>query len=64
MIPPYVKEPEKRRRILLILNDYKKVTSRNGKYNTKMLQNKLTFEEDFFINLSRKVSPLYIKNGL
>ncbi len=47
-IVSYLKEPEKVRRSYLILNKYKTVTPRNGKYTKEMLIDKIKFEEDFF----------------
>lgn len=44
---PYMLEPEKIRRGKLILNEYKLVTPRNGKYTPIMLQAKIDFEKDF-----------------
>lgn len=48
LIHPYLLEPEKKRRALLIANEYPKVTKRNGKYTNKELQRKLLFQENFF----------------
>ncbi len=45
---PYLKEPEKQRRALLLIHDYKKVTRRNGKYSKKQLEEKFAFEQKFF----------------
>lgn len=45
---PYIQEPEKRRRILLLLSTYKLVTKRNGKYTADSKIIKLTFENEFF----------------
>ncbi len=47
-ILPYLKEPEKQRRALLLTQNYKKVTRRNGKYSKQQLQAKLAFEQQFF----------------
>ncbi len=45
---PYLKEPEKRRRALLLIQDYKKVTRRNGQYSPEQLKEKLALEQRFF----------------
>jgi hypothetical protein len=45
---PYLKEPEKRRRTLLLIQDYKRVTRRNGRYSSEQLEEKLTLEQRFF----------------
>jgi hypothetical protein len=45
---PYLKEPEKRRRALLLTQDYKKVTRRNGRYSPEQLEQKLNLEQRFF----------------
>jgi hypothetical protein len=45
---PYLKEPEKRRRALLLTQDYKRVTRRNGRYSPEQLENKLALEQQFF----------------
>jgi len=45
---PYLKEPEKRRRALLLTQYYKKVTCRNGRYSPKQLEEKLALEQQFF----------------
>lgn len=47
-LQPYIKEPEKRRRIDLLVSQYKIVTSRNGKYSEELLARKLDFEQTFF----------------
>ena len=47
-ILPYLKEPEKIRRANLIINEYSKVTKRNGKYSSNELKSKLDFEYRFF----------------
>lgn len=39
---------KKRNRALWILNNYNKVTPRNGKYNKIMLKEKQYFESEFF----------------
>ncbi|WP_423799554.1 LAGLIDADG family homing endonuclease [Neobacillus sp. SAB-20_R2A] len=47
-IAPYLRVNKKRKRALWILENYEKVTPRNGKYNSKMLEKKKAFEEFFF----------------
>jgi hypothetical protein len=47
-ILPYLKEPKKRHRALLLTQKYKKVTRRNGKYSKEQLREKLVFEQQFF----------------
>lgn len=47
-ILPYMKEPEKIKRAQLIVNEYKQLTPRNGKYSKEQLSKKLNFEERFF----------------
>ena len=47
-IYPYLKHIQKRARAKFLLDNYKKVTVRNGKYNEEQLKIKLKFEEDFF----------------
>lgn len=47
-ILPFMKEPEKRRRALLLLNEYKSLTPRNGRYTQEQLTKKLEFENRFF----------------
>lgn len=49
IIYPYLLVPEKYYRGKLIVNEYKKVTPRNGKYTEEMLKRKLDFEERFLI---------------
>lgn len=51
-IAPYLKEPEKQRRVNLILDHYKSVTPRNGKYTPEMREAKMLFEQIFFQNSS------------
>jgi len=48
LLQPHIQEPEKLRRINLILRDYKRVTIRNGKYNEQQRVTKLAFEHEFF----------------
>lgn len=47
-IVDYLLVPEKSFRARHILNGYKKVTPRNGKYTAEMLAAKYSFEEGFF----------------
>ena len=51
---PYLKEPEKKRRAKLILDEYKNVTPRNGRYTEELRTKKVDFERRFFEN-SRKI---------
>lgn len=44
----YMKEPTKIYRANLLLEEYKKVTPRNGKYSEEMSAKKLDFQERFF----------------
>lgn len=48
LVAPFMKEPEKVRRAQLILQGYKGVTKRNGKYTQEELAAKLNFEDQFF----------------
>jgi len=43
-----LKEPEKIRRMRLLINKFESVTVRNGKYTDEQLKKKLQFEHDFF----------------
>lgn len=47
-ILPYLLEPEKRRRAMLLIDVYGRVTSRNGKYSPEQLSAKMAFEHDFY----------------
>ncbi len=47
-IRPFVRCPEKARRIDLIISMFDVVTSRNGKYNKAQRENKIEFERLFF----------------
>ena len=47
-IKDFLLVPEKQYRANLIVNEYKKVTSRNGKYTEEKLQLKKDFEKRFF----------------
>lgn len=46
-ILPYMLEPDKIRRANLLLNEYKTVTVRNGKYTPEQMEKKLAFEANF-----------------
>lgn len=48
LLIPFLREPEKRRRVLLILSTYKSVTKRNGKYPLELEVLKFQFEQEFF----------------
>ena len=45
---PYLREPEKKQRARLILDRYKSVTPRNGKYSAEKTAAKFEFEYLFF----------------
>lgn len=47
-IKDYLLVPEKKYRADLIVNEYKKVTPRNGRYSEEKLKAKLEFERKFF----------------
>lgn len=47
-ILPYMKEEKKRSRALLLVNEYQKLTKRNGKYSEKQLLARLDLEHRFF----------------
>lgn len=47
-ISPYLRVDKKRNRAIWILENYEKVTPRNGKYNSELHKKKLLFEEVFF----------------
>ncbi|MEO2073792.1 MAG: LAGLIDADG family homing endonuclease [Bacillus sp. (in: firmicutes)] len=47
-ISPYLRVDKKRNRALWILDNYEKVTPRNGKYSSLLLKQKITFEDTFF----------------
>jgi hypothetical protein len=47
-LSPYLRVDKKRQRALWILEHYERVTLRNGKYSTKLLEKKLLFEKSFF----------------
>lgn len=48
LLLPFIQEPEKKRRITLLLTKYKDVTPRNGKYDETKRIAKLSFETEFF----------------
>lgn len=45
---PFIQEPEKKRRMSLVLSKFQKVTPRNGKYSNDLRAKKLDFEAEFF----------------
>ncbi|MCC3355957.1 LAGLIDADG family homing endonuclease [Bacillus sp. REN16] len=47
-ITPFLRVDRKRNRSIWILENYDKVTPRNGKYSPELLQKKMTFEDYFF----------------
>ena len=47
-IYPYVKEAAKRKRIKLLIEEYPKVTKRNGQYSDEEKRQKRAFENEFF----------------
>lgn len=47
-VSPYLRVDKKRNRALWILDNYDRVTPRNGKYDVEKLKLKILFEEDFF----------------
>ena len=47
-VSDYLLEPKKKTRAKLILNEYKLLTPRNGKYSAEGIQKKLDFEKRFF----------------
>ncbi len=48
-ISPYLRINKKRNRAIWIVENYEKVTLRNGKYNEELYKQKLGFEETFFL---------------
>lgn len=48
LIYPYIKELKKRKRMKMILDNYKNLTPRNGQYSQDELIAKLSFQEEFF----------------
>jgi hypothetical protein len=47
-IIPYMKHPKKKARAQYLLDNYKRVTLRNGRYNEEEMVRKLDFERGFF----------------
>ncbi len=47
-ISKFLRIDKKRLRAQWILKHYETVTPRNGKYNSELLEKKISFEEDFF----------------
>lgn len=47
-ISSFLRVDKKRKRAQCILLNYDRVTPRNGKYNTELLNRKIAFEETFF----------------
>lgn len=47
-VSTYLRVDKKRNRALWILDNYERVTPRNGKYDVEKLRQKILFEEDFF----------------
>jgi hypothetical protein len=45
---PYIQEPEKARRMQLVLTVYKSITPRNGRYTPELIKAKHSFESEFF----------------
>ena len=45
---PYLRENSKKRRARLLVNHYKDITPRNGKYTDKQKERKLKFQKHFF----------------
>jgi len=51
---PYLQEPEKVRRAQLLINEYRNLTPRNGKYSEEQRKKKLDFEKRFFETAKRQ----------
>ncbi|WP_174614220.1 LAGLIDADG family homing endonuclease [Virgibacillus ihumii] len=49
VIQPFLRIEQKRKRAKWILDEYDLVTVRNGKYNEELLNQKITFENNFLI---------------
>jgi hypothetical protein len=47
LLLPYLKEPDKIRRAKLLIDKYKRLTPRNGRYTTEQRIKKLEFEHQF-----------------
>jgi hypothetical protein len=63
-VVPYLKEHEKLRRAQLLLNQYKMVTPRNGKYNIDQKMAKEKFEAEFFSGRRRPGTKIGPAGGL
>ena len=48
LIESYMVEPAKKRRARLIIERYKSVTPRNGKYTDELIEQREAFEQEFF----------------
>lgn len=48
LVLPYLKEPEKKRKAILLLERYLDVTPRNGKYTSAMKVERRAFEAEFY----------------
>lgn len=48
-VEPFLLEPKKRARAHHIVQNYKRVTRPNGRYTPEQMEEKLKFEEDFFL---------------
>jgi hypothetical protein len=55
LIFPYMREPEKIRRARMLIEEYKSVTPRNGRYTPMSLKRKREFERRFFKYTRKKV---------
>ncbi len=58
LVFPYMREPEKIRRARMLIEEYKSVTPRNGKYTPIILERKKDFERRFFKYTRKKVQFL------
>jgi hypothetical protein len=47
-IRPYLREPDKKRRADMLVERYKSVTARNGKYSPELDATRRAFESEFF----------------
>ncbi len=59
-ILPYLKESKKKTRAKFLIDNYKKVTLRNGKYTKKLLEKKEEFVKEFFCISGQGSSKLTI----
>jgi hypothetical protein len=58
-VEPYLLEPNKKIRAKMIIEQYKSLTKRNGKYTKSEIEEKLQFETDFFhLSNSKKIGIL------